>query len=65
MNSSVNFLLYCVSGKRFRKEFTETICGVFGKTKDVKTSYTTATTTTTHLVTMTPKMKPARIGNKR
>lgn len=27
INSSINFLLYCVSGKRFRKELLNTVCG--------------------------------------
>ena len=42
INSAINFLLYCISGRRFRKELSTIICDSFGRLR-LPVSTTTST----------------------
>ena len=44
INSSINFLLYCVSGRRFRKELLTVVCGKIAVLRTDSTSYSTSST---------------------
>lgn len=53
INSSINFLLYCVSGKRFRKELLTVVCGKIIKLRQDSMSFSTSNTS--HSMISKPK----------
>lgn len=53
INSSTNFLLYCVSGRRFRKELITVVCGKIIQLR--QDSFTSSSRSTSHSMISKPK----------
>ena len=64
-NNSLNFLLYCLSGTRFRQEVKRLFCSMFGQRSQTQVDIYTRTKFNTQIPTQTPSRTPDMEAQRR